>query len=315
LRKEAPQVVNTQWAGLPFLQAAAECGIPVIATIQNTYVWLDAAAWEAEKQRSRHFSHATATSELAKDYYLKWNNAYNREWITVIPNGIDPQRVILTDYSQARLQLGLPDSAFVFLSLASYDGRKNQLGLFSAFDAAARLDPDLQLICAGNVADEKYYQEVRAYHRSLSSRERLHLYEFRQDTSLLLSAADGFVVDSFFEGWSLAASEALMAGLPLIHSECGSAAELVGANGERGCQVPNPACPSLDLTWELVQAAMDQKQQANTPALIQALLQMAAEREKWHSQRHELRAFALEHFGIDHILRQYKETIESVIYR
>ena len=44
----------------------------------------------------------------------------------------------------------------------------------------------------------------------------------------LLAAADGFVLDSFFEGWSLASMEALFAGVPMVLSEVGGAREQIG---------------------------------------------------------------------------------------
>src|SRR5688572_32156072 len=48
-----------------------------------------------------------------------------------------------------------------------------------------------------------------------------------------LPISDAYVSNSFFEGWSVAASEALWLGLPLVLSECGGSRELIGAEGEQ----------------------------------------------------------------------------------
>jgi GT2 family glycosyltransferase/glycosyltransferase involved in cell wall biosynthesis len=305
LNKEAPNVVNTNWAGKTFLEAASKMGVPVIETIHNTYVWYTQSAWEAEKERSRYFTHAIAVSDLVRRYYLKWNNTILPEWITEVPNGIDPQRVILVDRQQARQELGLSKKDFLFITLASYDSRKNHIGLLAAFDELAKHYPQARLLCAGNILDARYNEKVRAYWEALASKHKITLDTYRADTGLLLSAADAFIVDSFFEGWSLAATEALMAGLPLIHSECGSARELTGSQAERGLVVPNPACAPMDLTLEIVYQFAYQTRQSNTEALVRAMSQLIDEREKWESLRPDIRTAALENFTLDHTLSQY----------
>jgi glycosyltransferase involved in cell wall biosynthesis len=311
LQKEQPAVINTQWAGKALLEVASDLGIPIVETIQNTYVWLTQEGWQSERQRSLYYSHALAVSELVKRYYLKWNPAYNAEWISIAPNGIDPSRLAEYPRTDARQELDISTHEYLFLSLASYDRRKNHLGLLSAFDQLARDYPQARLLCAGNPLDPHYYDQVSEYRDSLKSKERIHFTDFRADPGLLLSAADSFVINSFFEGWSLAATEALMAGLPLIHSECGSAHELVGMAGERGIVVPNPAAAPLSLTLELTLSIAYQHQQRNIPALIQAMAQMIEQRQDWFEKREAIRAYARQHFSLDHILEEYLR----VLYR
>ena len=153
-------------------------------------------------------------------------------------------------------RIGLPEEAFLFLMLASYDGRKNQLATLTAFDRVARSHPGARFWFAGNVVDERYFERVKAHREELKTGDRIQLYEFREDIGRLLAAADAFVLNSFFEGWSLAATEALMLGVPLIHSDCGSGRELIGSQGERGILVPNPGSDPIDLTWQTVNLTM-----------------------------------------------------------
>ena len=312
LRKEKPGLASTHWADISFLQVASEFGLPVIETVHNTYVWLDRQGWEKEKQRSRYFYRLVAVSELVRQYTLKWNTTLNPDWISVLPNSIDSSRLVLKDYQAARRELGLRDGDYLFLSLASFHGGKNQLGLLSAFDQVAREHPEARLYCIGQIGDSEYYTQVVSFLNSLKSKDRIELFEFRPDVGLLLSGADAFVINSFFEGWSLAATEALTAGLPLIHTECGSARELVGDHEERGILIPNPAGDPLELTWEVIRQAIPQKQQRSTPYLVEAMNQMMHHREEWQAKRNAIRSYALNAFGMESFLRGYRDLFQQV---
>lgn len=313
LRSEQPQVVNSHWVGLEFLQAAVAAGVPVVETIHNMYVWLEESGWRNEQQRSHTFSRAIAVSEMAKKYYAHWNRSFPAERIEVIPNGVDPARLHFVERGTARHQLGFADDDFIFLSLASYDGRKNQLGLLAAFGEAAQHARKAHLVCAGGVADAEYNAKVRAFAETLRVRDRVHLYEFRADTDLLLSAANVFTLNSFFEGWSMAATEALFTGLPLLLSDCGSARELVGVNGERGVIVPNPAVEPINLTREIINRQYPLAQHCNSEALAEAMKTLVGQGEMWDAKREEIRAVAGESFSLARMTASYQWVFESVI--
>lgn len=313
LRKERPHLVNSHWAAVEFLRVVVDLGIPIIENIHNMYVWMDEQGWEVERQRSRYFSHAIAVSKLVKRYYLKHNYAFSEDWISVIPNGIDASLINPIDQVTARRRLGLPEGDFIFLNLASYDGRKNQLGLMAAFERVAQDFPEARLVFAGNVPKSEYFNRLQDYREKLGSQDRILFHDFQQDTNLLLSAADVFVVNSFYEGWSLAATEAVHAGLPLIHSDCGSAAELVGDSHEHGVVIPNPACEPLELSWDLLSKAMWQTRQRNTDLLIRAMCQMIDDRAEWTARRSEIRKQAIKSYALDDMIQKYVSAFQCVL--
>lgn len=313
LQKEKPNLVNSHWADLKLLKAASELGIPIVEDIHNMYVWMDHQDWQIEIQRSRYFSHAVAVSQLVKRYYLKNNYAFAADWISVIPNGIEISQLDVLDRDAARRRIGLGEDDFIFLNLASYDGRKNQLGLMAAFDEVAGNFPEARLLLAGNVGYPDYYEKVQAYRDSISSKEQIIMFEFRKDKNVLLSAADVFVINSFYEGWSLAGTEALQVGLPLIHSDCGSANELVGEQSERGIAIPNPACEPLEIDWDIYSAMIWQTHQRNTYHLVQAMSQMVEERTKWQQLRADIRNYALRYFSEESMIRSYENRFKDLV--
>ena len=114
--------------------------------------------------------------------------------------------------------------------------------MIQGFAELAKTVPDAVLLCMGNTPKEEqaYFDKLEALQKSLPPVATASVRFYHPDVSTVLSAADVLLMDSFFEGWSLAATEALLTGTPLIHSLCGSAEELCGANSERGFVIPNP---------------------------------------------------------------------------
>jgi glycosyltransferase involved in cell wall biosynthesis len=115
------------------------------------------------------------------------NTALHPDWISVLPNSIDTSRLVLKDYDIARSELGVREGDYLFLSVASYHGRKNQLGLLTAFDQVAREHPEVRLFCVGQIGDPQYHAQVVSYWDSLKSKSRVELFEYRSDIGLLLS--------------------------------------------------------------------------------------------------------------------------------
>ena len=310
---EEPDVINTHFVDETVLLEADKLGIPVVETIHNTYVWFDEKLWQSERRKSQHYAHAIAVSELVKDYYIKWNGSIKKnEKVSVIPNAISTKGRIYPTYNEARKKLGYQAREILFVCLGSYDARKNQLGLVHAFDKVANEYGECRLLCAGNIVDTLSFERLRDYTDTLLSRENISIQEFREDTDTLLSAADVFVINSFFEGWSLAATESLMAGTPLIHTECGSAHELVGADGERGKIVPNPVCSPLDLDLEKMNAKLHMTDFANTSDLTQAIRDMVKEIEIWRRRREQIREYALTAFEPQKMMKDYKTVFATI---
>ncbi len=315
LEKEQPGLVHSHRAGIQYLEAAHRLGIPIVETIHNTYAWYQPEEWENEARRSQYFAIAVAVSQLVREYYVRRTPAFPEERMRVIPNGIALQTGVEVERQAAREKLGFSEADFIFLVLASYDLQKNHLGLLAAFDEAAARFPQAHLVCAGHPADERFYEAVRACRLELGAKDRIHLHGFRQDTDLLLAAADVFVLDSFFEGWSLAATEALLAGIPLIHSHAGSGKELVGEQGERGLLIPNPAGDPLELERDSIFEMAYRKSQPNTPDLVRAMARMITERGLWQSRKEAIRSQARAEFCLEKMLGRYAQVYREVFHK
>ena len=311
LDRERPRALGSHWVDETVLGAAAERGIPVIEHIHNSYIWLDEAGWTRERQRSRHFKHALAVSDLTRRYYLRWNADFEPSRVACLGNGIPDAEFVPEAYAAARARLGVAPDDFLIVSLGGYDGIKNQLGLLAAFDSVARRHPKARLVCAGSVTNGEYFGTVRHLARKLEHRRRIRVWGYRADAARWLAAADLYVVASFAEGWSLAATEALAAGVPLVHTECGGAQELLG-DGARGLGIPNPAGDPLALDRGTFLRVMWQADQPNREALAEALAHMIEERGRWREQRGRVAREARVLFGEQAQVGGYLQALESI---
>jgi len=126
-----------------------------------------------------------------------------------------------------------------------------------------------------------------------------------------LAAADVFVIPSYIEGWSISATEAVCAGLPLIHTDCGSGAELCEAAG--GLLIPNPGGDPLELDQTRLYEGIQRVDPPNTARLVEAFETVCGERERRLAERPAMRSRAVGRFSPRRMAREYIEVFVEVI--
>ncbi len=307
LETQRPDVITMHCPPDWLVAAAAEAGIPTIETLHGSHTFLDKDTWPDERQRSQQITGFVAVSELVRQQYLRANPGYPPERVVTIPNGVDNHHIFHRDRNQARAWLGLRNE-FLFVSLARYALQKNMFGLVTAFSDVARACPDAHLLIAGAVIDPFYFEQVRRLRDGLPCAGQIHLHGPCPDVSSVLAAADAFVLDSFFEGWSLASMEALFAGLPVVLSEVGGAREQVGEDRRRGFLVGNPLGDPEAVDW----ASMGRARfcsQTNRADLVKAMCAVVANRDHWRKAREELKAESVKRFSIDACLQRYADVL------
>ena len=150
-----------------------------------------------------------------------------REWIpgidwkiTVIENGIDVQR-----FQQAkpvlRASAGISNSNCVLLYVASLQPRKDHMNLLRAM--AHISDADLVL-----VGDGELRAQLERLAETLGIAQRVHFLGCRKDVAELLKMADIYVHPPKFEGFGIAAAEAMAAGKPIVATNVPGLAQVVG---------------------------------------------------------------------------------------
>lgn len=140
---------------------------------------------------------------------------------------IDAIKTIKLNKHQFRSEQGIPDDAFVFLSVGEINENKNHETAIHAF-AKANIDNAYYVIC-GTGTKQKRVQELI---KSIGMEDKVKLLGFRKDVKEILKAVDCFVFPSYREGLSVALMEAMAAGLPCIASKIRGNVDLLGENYE-----------------------------------------------------------------------------------
>jgi glycosyltransferase involved in cell wall biosynthesis len=273
----------------------------------HTHFWAD---WQAVAARDAKLSAIVSVSELIRQQYLAGNPHFPSGRLVTIPNGVDDERRLTGDRVAVRGRLGLTDE-YVFVSLARHCQQKNSYGLLTAFGELARQYPEAHLVIAGKPDQPRYYRQMLRLRDDLPCSDRIHLRDHAAAPAELLAAADGFVLDSFFEGWSLASMEALFAGVPVVLSEVGGAREQIGDDPDRGYLVANPLGDPLAVDWAAVGAARYQPQ-INRDELVTAMRHLIADQERYLGNRERLAAESAARFSADACLAQHAAVLTAV---
>lgn len=255
-----PNVI--QLHGAPaFLEAAAMAsGAPLVPVLHNTEIHYSPARWRRFSQLVGESSSAVAVSELVRTFHAAHVPEPLRSRITVIPNAAPgrrapntQQRRVARDRLEATVGGQFRDDV-VFVCLARYDAQKNIAGTVASFLSCVGAGVPAQLVIAGEPSDWVEYRRADAIRRGSRDAHRVHLLA-TSDARTLLSAADAFVLNSFFEGWPVAATEAWSAGLPLILSDVGGARELVARDPGRCVLIANASGAPSTVTDQRVERA------------------------------------------------------------
>jgi len=153
--------------------------------------------------------------------------------LRLIPYGIDlPEQV--DDRTTIRAELGIEPSAFVWVTvgrLTQQKGYRILVDVFGRLISSRGSGAILVIVGDGEERD--------ALERQVSGAGLTRSVIFtgpRRDVPSLLSAADGYVLSSLWEGGPLVVLEAMAAGLPVVSTRVGDAPSMV-AEGETGALV------------------------------------------------------------------------------
>lgn len=162
------------------------------------------------------FSDATiAVSAAVRERLVHWGVPARK--ITIIPNGVDFDRVAFDPDARARVrkELGIDDAAFVVGVLGRLDPIKRYHLVIEA--AAPLLDDSRKLLIVGDGDERGRLEEVA---RSHGAEKNVIFAGERHDVGAMLSALDLFVASSSQETFGLSVLEALANGLPALYTTC-----------------------------------------------------------------------------------------------
>lgn len=222
--------------------AAARRGVPIAVSIHNSpqsplYEWSlrpllrpVRSAWLAWHRRllDRHARIFLGHSAANLDAFAPgWRNDPAR--YRQIRNGIKAPPPSAGKL-EARRTLGLDPSRLVVLHIGSFRPQKNHAGLFTAFNALRRREPDAELVVIGGEFGRARILQLAA---SMGLADKVRFEDERPDIWPFYAAADALLSTSLFEGFGNVVAEAESAGLPVVASDIPAHRESVAPAAHR----------------------------------------------------------------------------------
>ncbi len=200
----------------------------------------------------RRYAHIAAISDGTRDALVE-HLPETAGKISVIHNGIDLQRFTEpgSPDDRARLFPQVPVSSPLLLCIGRLEPQKDFPNLFRAMTKV----PGVHLAIVGVGSLQAELQELS---RALALAERVHFLGQRNDIPALLRNADLYVQASAWEGFGIAAVEAMASGLPLVITDVAGLREVVS---DAGVRVP-PGDPD-SLARALTDLLADERRRAD----------------------------------------------------
>lgn len=304
-------VLSTHHVSVDVARILAQAGVPMVDTIHNTFAWYDDEAWRRERDKCALMTHLVHVSDFVAEYHGR--AAGTGLGSTVIGNGVVGARVPEIPKSAARRLLDIDADAVVFAHVGRFCHQKNQVGLLDAFEPILAERADVRLLLVGAGGDTSYEREVARKAADMTGTGRLRVVPYTPSVGAVLSAADAFVSNAFYDGWSLAATEALWIGRPVILSDGGSARALVGPASQRGFVIPGAAGDPLLLSPDRMRAPDPEAVLCNRNGLRAATESVVADVAMWRERAPDIRSFARANWAATRVAADYARVFSRVV--
>jgi len=242
LRSERIDLVHSHLyhANLHARQAARRAGVPSVVSIHNTYT---KPKWHRRLRNwwlARHTGAILVGSEDIRRDVLRYDQV-PPALVEIIPNSVDLSRSLPVRAVEAvRDELSLPAGAYVLGTIGRLEIQKGHRVLVEAMAHLRERFP-VVLLLIGSGREEA---ALRAQVEALGLQAEVRLLGTRSDLGDLFAVMDLFVMPSLWEGLSLAMLSAMAAGLPVVATDVGGVAGVLGRD-ERGWVVPPDAVDAL----------------------------------------------------------------------
>ena len=201
-----------------------------------------------------------AVSATVHERLEKWGVRPRR--MTVIPNGVDLDRVSFDPDARARIraEFGIGPGDYVIGVLGRLDPNKQFDLVIEA--AAPLLDGSAKLLIVGKGDEDARLREVA---RACGAADHVIFAGERHDVAAMLSAIDLFVASSRQETFGLSVLEALANGAPVLYTTCPA---LDGLDVDRATRIPSTV-PGMRAALEQERRA-GPRERAAVPAIREA---------------------------------------------
>jgi glycosyltransferase involved in cell wall biosynthesis len=238
VRSWRPDVVHSHMVHANLMARAVRLIAPVPALVSTIHNIFEGGRLRMAAYRLTNtlVDHMTIVSQAAFDRFVG-DGIVPKDILRVVPNGVDMARFRSASSGagqSVRLSLGLTEGGFVWLAVGRFEVAKDYPTMLRAFAKVREQEPRAVLLLVGRGSLQK---ETEALARELGLGTGVRFLGVRSDVPEVMSAADGYVMSSAWEGMPMVLLEAAAAGLPIVATRVGGNYEVV-RQGETGFLVP-----------------------------------------------------------------------------
>jgi glycosyltransferase involved in cell wall biosynthesis len=234
LRQERPVILHTHMVHANLLGRISKMFAPVPVVVSTAQNIREGGRWTELAYRITDplVDLTTNVSHAAAERYTRVG-AVPRGKMRMIPNGVVFQH--FGPDSEFRIglrkELGI-GAMFAWLAVGRLEIQKDYPNLMKAI---SRLSRRSVLLVAGEGPFRSLLEQLTT---DLGIQERVHFLGIRKDVTRLMSAADGYVMSSAWEGLPMVLLEAAASSLPIVATDVGGNREIV-CDGISGFLVPS----------------------------------------------------------------------------
>jgi glycosyltransferase involved in cell wall biosynthesis len=237
VRSWKPDILHSHMIHANLMARALRLLVPLpalVSTIHNIYE--GGPGWMAAyRLTNRLVDQMTIVSQAAADRFIG-ESIIPKDLLRALPNGIDiaPFRDVPPGARESlRGSLGI-GAEFVWLAVGRFEIAKDYPNMLRAFAKVRERDDQTVLLLVGRGSLQGETEELT---RGLGLGDAVRFLGVRDDVPQVMSAADGYVLSSFWEGMPIVLLEAAASGLPIVSTVAGGNQEVV-SDGESGFLVP-----------------------------------------------------------------------------
>lgn len=203
-------------------------GLRMVAQYHNQYddKWLaDSTAHALEQHLAGVTDAMIAVSASVRDHVAE-RIALPADRITIIPNGITPDKVRHLNRPAARAQLGLAPGDLAIGLIGRVCDQKGQQDMVDAALLLRQTRPEATILMIGALEDAALHQRLMAQITARQATDRIRFCGHLSDIAPAYAALDILAAPSRWEGFGLMLVEAMAAGLPIVATDVGAIPEV-----------------------------------------------------------------------------------------
>lgn len=232
-----PDVLHSHMVHANLMARALRLFVPIpamVSTIHNIYEG-GGVLMAAYRLTNGLVDHMTIVSEAAADRFVR-ERIVPRPLLSVITNGVDTDQfrnVPAGTRESLRRSIGI-EREFVWLAVGRFEIAKDYPNMLRGFARVREQHPQAVLLLVGRGSLQ---QETEALVAELGLADGVRFLGVRSDVPEVMTAADGYLMSSAWEGMPMVLLEAAAAGLPIVATAVGGNEEVV-LNEESGFLLP-----------------------------------------------------------------------------